>query len=152
MKRISIALFALALCLAIVVVPAATAKKKKKKIFTPAVSLNVSVVEPTAADPNDPYSQPTPGSGHFAGKVISGGHGACTAGRGVTIQRLGGGINLAAKTASDGTYSVNVAARPPAGSYQASVGKTVIKKKNKKTGKVTKITCGAGTSPVVPVT
>jgi hypothetical protein len=149
MKRISIAVFALVACLAIVLVPAATAKKKKVKTFTPAVGLQVSVVEPTT--PSDPYAQPTPGSGTFAGKVTSGGPTACSANRAVSITRVGGGLTISAKTNSNADYSASVAARPPAGTYTATVTKVVIKKKNKKTGKITKRICAAGTSPGVPV-
>src|SRR5690242_9007835 len=106
MKRISIALFALAICLALVVVPAATAKKKKKKSFVPAVSLNIAFTNPT---PASGYNQATPGTGTFTGKVTSGGGSACVANRPVSITRSGGGITVNTLTVSDGTYRATVA-------------------------------------------
>jgi hypothetical protein len=47
---------------------------------------------------------------------------------------------------------VTVAARPPAGTYTASVRRRFLRKKNKKTGEVLKIKCKGALSNAVPVT
>jgi hypothetical protein len=69
----------------------------------------------------------------------------------VTISRAGGGLNVNATTNSSGGYTASVAAKPPAGSYTATASKTVVKTKNKKTGKVTKRICAAGSSTAFTV-
>jgi hypothetical protein len=142
-KRVLIAVMALVACLAIVLVPAATAKKKKVKLFPATITLSVKTTDP------NPYSPYTQGSGTFSGQVSSGGPQACRAGRTVTISR-GGTIAAQVATQTNGSYSVTVPVKPPAGTYTASVPKITIKKKNKKTGKVKKKKCLAATSnPVV---
>jgi hypothetical protein len=134
-KKVLVIVAAVVACLAIGLVPAATAKKKTKK-FPATITLSVSVTEPS------PYTQ---GSGTFSGQVSSGGPKKCRAGRTVTISR-GGTFAAQVATQSNGTYSVTVGAKPPGGTYTASVPKITVK--NKKTGKKKK--CLAATSnPVV---
>jgi hypothetical protein len=137
-KKVLVIVTAVVACLAIALVPAATAKKKTKK-FPATITLSITVTDP------NPYSPYTQGSGTFSGKVSSGGPQKCRAGRTVTISR-GGTFAAQVATQTNGTYSVTVGAKPPGGTYTASVPKITIK--NKKTGKKKK--CLAATSnPVV---
>ena len=147
MKRISIAVVALGACLAVAFVPTATAKKKRViiKTFAPTLALEVAFEDPTT----DPYTQYDQGAGHFSGQVSSGGPSACTAGRTVTILRDGVAVTQAGTNATGG-FKVDVVGRPAPGSYTASVPKTVVKKRSKKTGKVIKKKkCLPGTSAAV---
>jgi hypothetical protein len=159
MKRISIAVVALAACLMVALVPAATAKKKKVKTFAPTITLAVAVTPATAGSPGSPGDQytpavpavpATPGAGRFSGQVSSGGPSGCESSRPVTVFRNGIAVTQVTTNGS-GAYTVTVAARPPAGTYTATVPKKVIKKKNKKTGKIIKKKCLPGTSNAVPV-
>jgi hypothetical protein len=144
-KRISIAVVALGACLAVAFVPTAAAKKKTKiKTFPPTLTLDVAFETPVA----DAYTQYTQGAGHFSGQVSSGGPSACTSGRTVTILRDGVAVTQAG-TDANGGYKVDVVGQPAPGSYTASVPKTVLKRKNKKTGRVTKKKCLPGTSAAV---
>ena len=138
-KKVLVIVAAVVACLAIGLVPAATAKKKKTKKFPATITLSITTTDPS------PYSPYTGGSGTFSGKVSSGGPQKCRAGRTVTISR-GGTFAAQVATQTNGTYSVTVGAKPPGGTYTASVPKITIK--NKKTGKKKK--CLAATSnPVV---
>ena len=131
-KKVLVIVAAVVACLAIGLVPAATAKKKKTKKFPATITLSITTTNPS------PYAPYTGGSGTFSGKVSSGG-------RTVTISR-GGTFAAQVATQTNGTYSVTVGAKPPGGTYTASVPKITIK--NKKTGKKKK--CLAATSnPVV---
>jgi hypothetical protein len=152
MKRISIAFVALAACLMVALVPAATAKKKVPK-FAPTITLAVAVTEPATTISNDPYAPApltTPGAGRFSGQVSSGGPKGCVSSRPVTVFRNGVAVTQVTTNGS-GAYTVTVAARPPAGTYTATVPKKVIKKKNKETGQIIKKKCLPGTSNAVPV-
>jgi hypothetical protein len=153
MKRISIAVVALVACMAVAFVPTATAKKKRVKTFAPTVTLAVAITEPATSISDDPYAPApltTPGAGRFSGQVSSGGPSGCVSSRPVTVFRNGIAVTQVTTNGS-GAYTVTVAARPPAGTYTATVPKKVIKKKNKKTGKIIKRKCLPGTSNAVPV-
>jgi hypothetical protein len=160
MKRFLVALTALVASLAIGLATVSTtagasggdqvatqsAKKKKKKKIPSFISLTVAVTDPT---PPTTYSPGTPGSGSFSGQVTSR-KAKCVSARVVTILRAG--VPVAQTTTQvTGSYSVNVASRPPGGSYTAFTPKKVIKKKNKKTGKTKRIICKPATSPAVNV-
>ena len=142
------AVVALVACLAVAMVPAATAKKPKPtvKTFPATMTLDIAIDQPTADD----YTQYSQGAGHFSGQVSSAGPSACRSGRTVTISRDGVAFTQAG-TDANGAYRVDVPGEPPAGSFTASVPKAVVKKVNKKTGKVTKKKCLPGATSPAPV-
>ena len=136
-KRILIAVTALIACMALGFGAVAVAKTKK---ITTTITLAVTK---TPASQYAPYS---PGSGTLSGQVSAKGPSGCREGRTVTISR-GGPIVGSVDTDSNGSYSLTVAAAPPAGTYTASVPKVVINKKKKHK----KFVCKGATSAPVAV-
>jgi hypothetical protein len=152
MKRLLIAVTALIAALAIGLATvsatagaadhgAQVAKKKRKKKFAATISLTITFT------PVSTYSE---GSASYSGAVSSRGPTKCRSGRSVTLARNGAAFTSTFTNGSGG-YSVSQNSAPAGGQYTATVRKRVFKKKNKKTGKKTKIICKAATSGPVTV-
>src|SRR5262249_39778254 len=136
MKRVSIAVMALIICMAVALVPQAAAKKKVKK-FPATISLAIQRI---------PATTYTSGSSTLSGTIASGGPAQCRAGRSVTVTGPPG--NFPTSTNATGAYRVDVQTFVPNGTYSASTPKVVVKKKNKNTGVVKKKVCKPGSTSV----